>query len=450
MQRVNWDTLNGEQQSQLLRRPALANNQTQQQQVAEIIAQVRSGGDSALRSLTAQIDKTELEQLTVAVDAPAKNPALSPELKAAIDQAWQNIRLFHQQQQPQSISIETQPGVRCEQHFEAFDTVGLYIPGGTAPLISTVLMLGVPAQIAACRQLVLCTPPDSRYPDYIHPAIRYAASLCGVNTLVAVGGAQAVAALAYGTESVPKADKIFGPGNSWVTEAKRQVSLDVDGAAIDMPAGPSEVLVIADAEANPAYIAADLLSQAEHGSDSQVILLATCDQLLTQVERELKSQLAVLPRCEIASQALACSALIKVGSLDQACELSNRYAPEHLIVQTEQPRQLLPKLRSAGSIFLGAWTPESVGDYASGTNHVLPTYGYSRTVSSLGLADFGRRYTVQELTRSGLEQLADSVTTLAAAEGLDAHLRAVTVRLEPAAQPAQSQPGTAGSEQETV
>ena len=301
---------------------------------------------------------------------------------------------------------------------------GLYIPGGSAPLPSTVLMLGVPAQIAGCRKVVLCSPPP------IADEILYVAKLCKIDEVYNVGGGQAVAAMAYGTESVAKVDKIFGPGNAYVTEAKRQVSNDFRGAAIDMPAGPSEVLVIADETADADFIAADLLSQAEHGPDSQVVLVTPSPVVADQVTEAVQKQLKELSRANIAQQALASSLIIIAESITQAIAISNFYGPEHLIVQTKNPRELLPLLDNAGSIFLGDWSPESAGDYASGTNHVLPTYGYTKTYSSLGLADFSKRMTVQELTADGLKGLAPTVVTMAEAEGLDAHKRAVTIRVE--------------------
>ncbi|MEG3695577.1 histidinol dehydrogenase, partial [Vibrio coralliirubri] len=349
---------------------------------------------------------------------------LTPEMKQALEQAYSNIAKFHEAQKPQPIKVETQPGVVCEQVTRAINTVGLYIPGGSAPLPSTVLMLGVPAQIAGCRKVVLCSPPP------IADEILYVAKLCKIDEVYNVGGGQAVAAMAYGTESVAKVDKIFGPGNAYVTEAKRQVSNDFRGAAIDMPAGPSEVLVIADETADADFIAADLLSQAEHGPDSQVVLVTPSPVVADQVTEAVQKQLKELSRANIAQQALASSLIIIAESLTQAIAISNFYGPEHLIVQTKNPRELLPLLDNAGSIFLGDWSPESAGDYASGTNHVLPTYGYTKTYSSLGLADFSKRMTVQELTADGLKGLAPTVVTMAEAEGLDAHKRAVTIRVE--------------------
>ncbi|SPW26066.1 Histidinol dehydrogenase [Edwardsiella tarda] len=303
------------------------------------------------------------------------------------------------------------------------DTIGLYIPGGSAPLLSTVLMLGIPARVAACRRVILCSPPP------IDPAILYAASLCGINEIFQVGGAQAIAAMAYGSESIPRVDKIFGPGNAYVTEAKRQVSQQVQGPAIDMPAGPSEVLVIADEYANPAFIAADLLSQAEHGPDSQVILLTPDTGLAQQVAEQVEAQLVRLPRAAIARQALAQSRLIVTDSLADCVAISNRYGPEHLIIQTRDAAAWVDGITSAGSVFLGDWSPESVGDYASGTNHVLPTYGYTATHSSLGVADFQKRMTVQQLSPAGLLALAPTVEVMAQAERLDAHSNAVSLRV---------------------
>ncbi len=334
---------------------------------------------------------------------------LSETMKQALEQAYNNISKFHKAQKAQPIKVETMPGVVCEQVTRPINKVGLYIPGGSAPLPSTVLMLGVPAQIAGCRKVVLCSPPP------IADEILYVAKLCNIDE-------EAIAAMAYGTETVTKVDKIFGPGNAYVTEAKRQVSNDFRGAAIDMPAGPSEVLVIADD--------ADLLSQAEHGPDSQVVLVTPSPVLADQVTDAVQKQLKVLSRASIAEKALASSLIIIAESLTQAVSISNYYGPEHLIVQTRNPRELVPLLDNAGSIFLGDWSPESVGDYASGTNHVLPTYGYTRTYSSLGLADFSKRMTVQELTADGLQLLAPTVVTMAEAEGLDAHKRAVTIRVE--------------------
>jgi len=318
--------------------------------------------------------------------------------------------------------------VRCTLKTEAIESVGLYIPAGSAPLPSTVLMLGVPAQLAGCQRTVLVCPPDKN--GQLANEVLVAADLCNIDEIYNVGGAQAIAALAYGTQTIAAVNKVFGPGNRYVTEAKKQLAQQVAGFAIDMPAGPSELLIIGDNQANASFIAADLLSQAEHGSDSQVILLTDSESLISKVNSELAKQLALLSRKDIAKQALKQSRLILTKDLAQAVEVSNIYGPEHLIIQTEDPQALLVNLRNAGSIFVGAYTPESAGDYASGTNHVLPTYGYSKVISSLSLADFSRRYTIQELTRDGLASLAECIIELTDAEGLDAHQRAVTIRLE--------------------
>ncbi|MFH0224792.1 histidinol dehydrogenase [Vibrio furnissii] len=425
MRTVVWQSLSETQQDSILERPAIAEGANITAAVSEVIAKVRAEGDAALLALTAKFDRVTPESIRVTQDEiDAASARLSDEMKQALEQAYTNIAKFHKAQKPQPIKVETMPGVVCEQVTRAINKVGLYIPGGSAPLPSTVLMLGVPAQIAGCRQVVLCSPPP------IADEILYVAKLCKIDEVYNVGGGQAIAAMAYGTETVAKVDKIFGPGNAYVTEAKRQVSNDFRGAAIDMPAGPSEVLVIADDTANPDFIAADLLSQAEHGPDSQVVLVTPSPVIADQVTDAVQKQLKALSRSGIAEKALASSLIIIAESLTQAVAISNYYGPEHLIVQTKNPRELVPLLDNAGSIFLGDWSPESVGDYASGTNHVLPTYGYTRTYSSLGLADFSKRMTVQELSAEGLKTLAPTVVAMANAEGLDAHKRAVTIRVE--------------------
>ena len=425
MRIVNWNELAEEQRRQLLTRPAMTGAADITSTVSDIINRIRREGDKALKEYTAAFDRVADGNILLSQEAiAAACERVSVAMKAAIGHAYRNIATFHEAQKSQPLQLETQAGVRCELHTHAIGRVGLYVPGGSAPLVSTVLMLAIPAKIAGCRKVVLCSPPP------VADEIVYAATLCGVSEIYTMGGAQAIAAMAYGTESVSKVDKIFGPGNAWVTEAKRQVSMDFRGAAIDMPAGPSEVLVIADETANPAFIAADLLSQAEHGPDSQVVLVTPSRAIADDVDAELIAQLAQLSRAEIAKKALASSLTIVCENLPQACLISNEYAPEHLIVQTQEPRALLPRLENAGSIFLGDWTPESVGDYASGTNHTLPTYGYARTASSLGLADYQRRYTVQELSANGLRDLATTVTAMADAEGLTAHKRAVTIRMD--------------------
>lgn len=421
---IEWNACSPEQQQALLQRPAIDNAAEIGASVTAILEEVRQDGDAALRRLSQRFDRVAPEQLCVTPQGrDAAADALPETLKRAMRQAADNIARFHRAQLPRDIEVETQPGVICRQLTRPLDTIGLYIPGGSAPLLSTVLMLGIPARVAACRRVILCSPPP------IDPAILYAASLCGINEIFQVGGAQAIAAMAYGSESIPRVDKIFGPGNAYVTEAKRQVSQQVQGPAIDMPAGPSEVLVIADEYANPAFIAADLLSQAEHGPDSQVILLTPDTGLAQQVAEQVEAQLARLPRAAIARQALAQSRLIVTDSLADCVAISNRYGPEHLIIQTRDAAAWVDGITSAGSVFLGDWSPESVGDYASGTNHVLPTYGYTATHSSLGVADFQKRMTVQQLSPAGLLALAPTVEVMAQAERLDAHSNAVSLRV---------------------
>ncbi|MPS32447.1 MULTISPECIES: histidinol dehydrogenase [Salinivibrio] len=424
MRTVVWKSLGESQKEGLMRRPAITTGAQTQASVSEIIADVRERGDESLKALTQKFDGVELDSIKLdkatLADAEAR---LDEDIKLSLRQAYDNISTFHRAQKAQPLKVETMPGVVCESITRPINRVGLYIPGGSAPLPSTVLMLGVPAQIAGCRKVVLCTPPP------VADEILYCAKLCEIDEIYTLGGAQAVAAMAFGTQSVTKVDKIFGPGNAYVTEAKRQVSLAANGAAMDMPAGPSEVLVIADAGADPDFVAADLLSQAEHGPDSQVVLVTPAPEMAEKVADAVQQQLTTLSRAEIAKQALGSSVIIIADTLTQCVSISNRYGPEHLIVQTQQPRDLLPLLDNAGSIFLGAYSPESVGDYASGTNHVLPTYGYTRTYSSLGLADFTKRMTVQELSDTGLQTLGPTVMRIAEAEGLDAHRQAVEIRL---------------------
>lgn len=428
-QTINWQETSKQQKIDALARPAIADNALLSTQVANILSQVQKQGDKSLFALTEQFDGIALTTLKVTAEQVQEAKlALTEKRLKAINTAYTQIKSFHSAQKFKDVFVETCPGVRCTLKTEAIESVGLYIPAGTAPLPSTVLMLGVPAQITGCDRTVLVCPPDKE--GRLANEILVAAELCGITEIYTIGGAQAIAALAYGTESIPAVNKVFGPGNRYVTEAKKQLSQQVAGFAIDMPAGPSEVLVIADKDANPAFIAADLLSQAEHGADSQVILLTDCPSIIDNVSKELTKQVALLSRREIAEQALKQSRLILTKDLSQAVEVSNRYGPEHLIVQTENSQDLLKNLRNAGSIFVGAYTPESAGDYASGTNHVLPTYGYSKVVSSLSLADFSRRYTVQEISKTGLSNLAECIIELTDAEGLDAHQRAVTIRLE--------------------
>ncbi|WP_256741843.1 histidinol dehydrogenase, partial [Cronobacter sakazakii] len=400
---VDWNACSAQQQRELLMRPAISASESITRTVAEILDTVKARGDAALREYSAKFDKTDVAALKVtaeAIDAAAAR--LDDNVKQAMAVAVANIEKFHRAQQLAPVDIETLPGVRCQQVTRPVASVGLYIPGGSAPLFSTVLMLATPARIAGCKRVVLCSPPP------IADEILYAAKLCGVQEVFQAGGAQAIAALAFGTESVPKVDKIFGPGNAFVTEAKRQVSQRLDGAAIDMPAGPSEVLVIADSGATPDFVASDLLSQAEHGPDSQVILLTPDAAMAQAVADATARQLEALPRAQTARQALSASRIIVARDLAQCVAISNQYGPEHLIIQTRNARDLVDDITSAGSVFLGDWSPESAGDYASGTNHVLPTYGYTATSSSLGLADFQKRMTVQELTPAGFSALAET------------------------------------------
>jgi histidinol dehydrogenase len=428
MKRLDWNALDETARREALARPAQSRADTLRHGVEQIIAGVRERGDAALRELSAKYDRCTLDAIAVdEAEFVAAEAALDPALKAAIREAAERIELFHRATAPQPVAVDTAPGVRVERMLRPISRVGLYVPAGSAPLPSTALMLGVPAQIAGCREVVLCSP--ARADGRCDEAVLYAARLAGVHQVFKLGGAQAIAAMAYGTDSVPRCDKLFGPGNAWVTEAKLQVSSDPEGAAIDMPAGPSEVLVIADAAANPVFVAADLLAQAEHGPDSQVILLSPSAELLGNAAEEVERQCATLPRRAIASQALAQSRLIAVESLAQAVEVSNRYAPEHLILQVAAPRDLLDGIDSAGSIFLGQWTPESVGDYCSGSNHVLPTYGYARSYSGVSVASYQKQISVQEVSAAGLRNIGPCTATLAAAEQLEAHRRAVTLRL---------------------
>lgn len=425
MRTVVWNDLSAKEQSQVLQRPVQMSAQSLEDNVRAIGNAIQQEGDTALIRFTEKFDKTLLTDVVLPQSAFAEaEKNLSAEFKKAIQNAYNNIAKFHEAQKPAPISIETQKGVLCEVLTRPIEKVGLYIPGGTAPLFSTVLMLAIPAKIAGCKRIVLASPPT------IADEIIYAAKLCGIDTIYTIGGAQAVFALGLGTEKVEKVDKIFGPGNSYVTEAKRQVSQMMNGAAIDMPAGPSEVLVIADDNANPDFVASDLLSQAEHGTDSQVILVTTSQVMADKVNVSLDYWLNQLSRKDTAVESLKHSTTIIVNSLAEAVKVSNLYAPEHLIIQTDDARSLLNDIQHAGSVFLGQYSAESMGDYASGTNHVLPTYGYAKTVSSLGLADFSKRMTVQEISKDGLKDLGPVVSLLAEKELLDAHKLAVDIRLK--------------------
>jgi histidinol dehydrogenase len=412
----------------VLQRPVFR-NQGLGDSVAGILQRVREGGDKSLAELTLELDGVSAQPFQlcpVELDAAVKDA--DQELIEAIEDAASRIRAFHAADAPQDKLLETAPGLTCEVRYQALSPVGLYIPGGSAPLVSTVLMLAIPAVLAGCEEIVMCSPPNKagRVPDEILAAAR----LCGVSRILCAGGAQAIAAMAYGTESVPQCAKIFGPGNAWVTEAKQQVSQDPNGAAIDLPAGPSEVLVIADAQANPEFIAWDLLSQAEHGPDSQVVLLTDSDELADSVIRKLNQLAPRSPRAAILQQSLAESRIIRVADMETALELSNQYAPEHLILNIADATGMAERVRNTGSVFIGPWTPESLGDYCSGTNHVLPTYGWARSHGALGIGDFMRRMTLQQASREALALVGPTAEKLAAVEGLDAHRMAVRARLE--------------------
>ncbi len=395
------------------------------QSVADIVAAVRRNGDKALRELARVFDKTELTDLEVQpAEIEAAAQLVSPPVREAMQNAARNIRRFHEAQRPAPVDVCTQQGVRCLQRALPIRRVGLYIPGGSAPLFSTVLMLALPAQIAGCREVVLCTPPGGR--KGIAPEILYAASLCGIHRIFRIGGAGAVAAMAYGTESVPRVDKIFGPGNRFVTKAKQLVQ---DRVAIDMPAGPSEVLVMADHTARPDYVAADMLSQAEHGADSQAILVCQSQTLALQVLEEVERQAALLQRREAVERSLAHSRILVFDRREQMVAFANAYAAEHLIISMDKPWDIAAEITAAGSIFIGNYSPESAGDYASGTNHTLPTGGWAKAYSGVNLDSFMRKITYQELSREGLSDLAPTIIQMAEAEGLDAHAAAVRVRL---------------------
>ena len=414
------------QWNEILKRPVLE-TENLFDTVRNIINRVRAGGDRVVMEYEAVFDKAELTSLAVtSAEIEEAEKEVPIELKAAIYLAKRNIETFHSTQRFEGKKVDTMEGVTCWQKAVAIEKVGLYIPGGTAPLFSTVLMLAIPAKIAGCKEIVLCTPPDKN--GKVHPAILFAARLAGVSKIFKVGGVQAIAAMAYGTESIPKVYKIFGPGNQYVTAAKQLVSLrDV---AIDMPAGPSEVEVLADESANPVFVAADLLSQAEHGVDSQAMLVTTSEKLQTEVVYEVERQLGYLTRRDIAEKSLANSKLILVKDMEEALELTNAYAPEHLIIETKDYMEVAGQIVNAGSVFLGAFSPESAGDYASGTNHTLPTNGYAKAYSGVSLDSFIRKITFQEILPSGMSAIGPAIEVMAANEHLDVHKNAVTVRLE--------------------
>jgi len=431
LQRIDWRSEGQPDeatQALALRRPAQQTGQALRSGVADILRRVREDGDAALHHYSVRFDGVALEAFAVGEDEFAAADARVPaSLKAAIADAAERIEHFHRAGMVASYAVDTAPGVRCERIVRPIARVGLYVPAGTAPLPSTVLMLAVPARLAGCRDVVLCTPPG--VDGCADATVLHAARACGVDRVFKLGGAQAIAAMAYGTGSISRCDKVFGPGNAWVTEAKRQVSTDPEGAAIDMPAGPSEVLVIADAGADARFVAADLLSQAEHGPDSQVLLLSDDVALLDAVEREIDRQLEQLPRAQVARRALASSRAILVASIAQAIDISNAYAPEHLILALREPRRYLDSVAAAGSVFLGDWAPEALGDYCSGTNHVLPTGGAARAYSGLGVASFQTQISVQAVDRRGLATIGPTAIALADAEGLEAHASAVRMRL---------------------
>ena len=427
MNAVDWESLTEPERAAALRRPTAVPDAERRAKVSAIMADVRARGDAAVRHYTQLFDWADVAELTVPDAELARAwDSIGADVRAALTSAAARIEAFHKAQAPGAVILETAPGVSCERRFVPLDTVGLYAPGGSAPLVSTVLMVGIPARLAGCRRRILATPPgrDGR----VDARLLAAAKLAGITQVIRAGGAQSIAALAYGTESVPKADKIFGPGNSWVAEAKRQAAEDPEGAAQDLPAGPSEVFIIADDSANPVFVAADLLAQAEHGEDSQVLLASPSRVLLDVVKEELDRQLAALPRAKIAAAALSHGLLALTKDLAQALEISERYAPEHLILQTREDEALAGGVRRAGAVFLGPWAPEAVGDYASGPNHVLPTGGAARAFGGLGLESFLRPVTFQRLTRAGLKALASDVEVLSKVEGLDAHGRSVTLR----------------------
>ncbi|WIH06551.1 histidinol dehydrogenase [Xanthomonas translucens pv. graminis] len=431
MNRLDWNSLDAPARTQALTRPAQTVAAQTRAAVAQLLDEVRSRGDAALREITARFDGVVLQRFEVGADEFAAAEAAVPAvLREAMAQAAARIETFHRAGMARPYAVETAPGVVCERVVRPIGRVGLYVPAGSAPLPSTALMLCVPAALAGCREVVLCTPP--RADGSADPAVLVAAKLTGVDRVFKLGGAQAIAAMGFGTASVPSCDKLFGPGNGYVTEAKQQLA-QAGVAAIDMPAGPSEVLVIADVGADAAFVAADLLSQAEHGPDSQVLLLSDSAELIDAVEDEIERQLATLPRAAIARQALAASRLIQVGTLEDAFAISNRYAPEHLILALREPRAWLERVEAAGSVFLGDFTPEALGDYCSGTNHVLPTNGAARAYSGVSVASFQNFVSVQSASRAGIAAIGACAVTMARAEGLDAHANAVALRMEKAA-----------------
>jgi histidinol dehydrogenase len=428
MRILDWNNLSERERRAALARPTLESRADITAVALEVINAVRQDGEEALRRYTERFDGVKLETLQVSRDEfVAARKELTPVQIAALERAIDNVSRFHEAQMPKAFAMDTMPGVRCERIIRPIQAVGLYVPAGSAPLPSAVVMLAVPARIAGCPRRVLCTPPNRQ--GNANAAVLVAAELCGVDTVFKVGGAQAIAALAYGSGGIPKVDKIFGPGNAWVTAAKQLVANDPLGAACDMPAGPSEVLVVADDTARADFVAADLLAQAEHDGQAQAILITSSRKLAESTAAAIKTQMAGLSRRSILEKSLASSRCIVVADLDTAMSVANEYAAEHLILEVAEPRRWLPQIHNAGSIFLGTWSPEPMGDYCSGTNHVLPTYGYARAYSGLSVNDFVKGVTVQELTPAGLKALGPTAVTIAELEGLDAHANAVTRRL---------------------
>ncbi len=425
----DWDALSAADRGAVLARPTQESRADIAAVAAEVVNAVRLKGDAALYSYTERFDAVRLETLAVSdKELSQARGFLTSQQHAALERAIENVQRFHTAQLPQPLSLETTPGVRCERIFRAISTVGLYVPAGSAPLPSAVVMLAVPARIAGCPNRILCTPPARN--GMANPAVLVAAQLCGITTVFKVGGAQAIAALAYGTDTIAKADKIFGPGNAWVTAAKQLVAADPAGAACDMPAGPSEVMVVADDKARADFVASDLLAQAEHDTQAQAILVTSSRRFAEAVSAEVQKQTQLLSRRAILEKSLAASRCIVVRDVEAAIGVANQYAAEHLILEVEDPRQWLPRIQNAGSVFLGAWSPEPMGDYCSGTNHVLPTYGYARAYSGLSVLDFVKGITVQELSPTGLRNLGPVAVELANLEGLDAHASAVSRRLD--------------------
>ena len=429
MRRIDWSSLDAAGRREALARPASISDPALIARVAAILADVREGGDAALADYTQRFDtKADVVLRVSPEEMEAAWTALPDSDKAVIERARRNVKAFHAAQMPDVVAVETEPGVHCRREVRAIETAGLYVPGGTAPLVSTLIMLAVPARVAGCRRRVVVTPP--RADGTVDPVILAAAHRCHVTDLFRVGGAQAVAALAYGTDTIPRCDKIFGPGNAYVAAAKSLVAQEAGGPAIDMPAGPSEAMVLCDEGADPAFVASDLLSQAEHDRVAQVVCVSCCPGVSAAVERELETQLAQLSREDIAREALSHGRLIQASGRADLAEIVNAYAPEHLIMQIEDAETLVPAIRNAGSIFVGRWTPESVGDYASGTNHTLPTNGAARAYSGITLDSFLKYVSVQRLTEAGIRSLGPTVERLADMEGLDAHRNAVTLRLK--------------------